>query len=256
MAKEKLTTAQNIALKGLSLEEKLNLLNNWREANEISQSQFNFFSNLWISRESKKVMNTKRPLKKMAGENKLHCPKTIIEVEARQFLSLLQNRLNNYLAKRGDLPSLSENEQQQLERFLISPNTKEIKKQLLVIGLRYPDKRLNSTCQKYIATQKSLFIDNAFWVLLWSDGNLVPMDAIRLMLKKKGEEYVIDPVFEKQIIYILIPLIELQRNKEITRLKWAQSLRGEEREREVARKTRRLNAFNILLQAANKYVGN
>ena len=255
MAKEKLTTAQNIALKGLSLEEKLNLLNDWREAGEISQSQFNFFSNLWITRESKKVMNTKAPLRKVSGENRPYCPKTVIEVEARQFLSLLQNRLNNYLAMRGTPPHLSGKELGQIERFISSPNTKEIKNDLLVIGLRYPDKNLNMICQKYVAKKKPHFVDKSLWILLWSDGNLVPMDAVRLMLKKRGDEYIIDECFNKALISTLLPLFELQRDKEITRLKWAQNLRGSEREKEVVRKTRRLNAFNILINAAQKYTG-
>jgi hypothetical protein len=97
--------------------------------------------------------------------------------------------------------------------------------------------------------------DDAFWLLLWEDGNLVPLDAVRLMIKNDNDNIVINNVFDKRLISNLIPLIEIQRDKEINRLMWAQSLdNNSQREKEVARKTRRLEAFNTLLKAANEYV--
>ena len=259
MAKEKLNQAQNIALKGLNLEEKLNLLHEWKKKKEITQSQFNFFSNHWISRESKKIIDTTSPLRKTQTENKTKIMVSVEEAAAEKLLNKLQRQINAYLADRGPALQLETAELATIKRYLqdssISIGTKN---RLIIIGLRYPDKRLNEICNKHISEKKKhpyKRANTSFWMLLWEDNNLVPMDAIRLMLKKEEGKYMIDPFFSTELIRLLVPMIEIQRDKEITRLKWAQSLEGHDREREVARKTRRLNAFNILLQAAHEYIG-
>ena len=79
------------------------------------------------------------------------------------------------------------------------------------------------------------------------------LDAIRLMLVKKEDGRHIDKTFEPSFIQSILPLIEAQRDKEAERLKFAQMLEGKERETQVKRKMERLNAFNILLKAAEEY---
>ena len=255
MAKEKLTTAQNIALKGLSLQEKLDLLHEWKKEGTISQEQFNFFSNHWITRDGKKALGTPDALKRMNNENRTS-GKMVIEIEMEKFLNALQNKLNLYLTQRNPIP-LSSREKQLFCQYITKYSQyRSLSNRILVLALRYPDKELNEMAVELVKAKKknSRLPDIHFWSLLWAD-NLVPMDAVRLMLKKSKDGYEIDPCFSPVTIKDLLPLIEAQRNKEITRLKWAQSLEGREREREIARKTRRLNAFNILLQAAHEYIG-
>lgn len=254
MAKEKLTTAQNIALKGLTLQEKLDLLHDWKKNGEITQTQFNFFSNHWITKEGKKALGTPDALKRTANENR-SSGKMVVEVEMEKFLNNIQSKLNYYLTERKAI-LLSAKEKAQFCQYAQLRQYRSLSNRILVLGLRYPDKELNQMAVEQVkATKKNpLLPDIHFWSLLWAD-NLVPMDAVRLMLKKNGNGYEIDGCFSKECIKELIPLMEAQRNKEITRLKWAQSLEGVEREREVARKTRRLNAFNILLEAVHAYIG-
>ena len=258
MAKEKLklTKSQYMQMQGLSLPEKLDLLHDWKKNGEISQSQFNFFSNLWISRMSKKMIGEAVLMRKTVGEDQTSHKKSILECSAERFVNQLQSRLNAYLANRQNPCILTDKDIDEVRKYFDKPLPRSIKNRLLVLGLRYPDKRLNHLCEITVKEQKRhpFFMDAPFWIMLWEDGNLVPMDAVRLMLKKQGENYVIDPIFDKSLISILIPMIEIQRDKEITRLKWAQSLDGAEREHEVTRKTRRLNAFNILLNAAEEYI--
>ena len=88
---------------------------------------------------------------------------------------------------------------------------------------------------------------------MWEDGNFVPMDAIRLMLKIENGKYVINSRFEKALIKTLIPYITSQRDKEIERLKWAQTRDDCNEDRQIPRKLRRLSAFNTLLKAAEEY---
>ena len=255
MAKEKLTTPQNLALRGLSLAQKLKHLSLWRKSGEITQEQFNYFSNLWISRETKKKLKAqKTPTPQKPMHKNRH--RTVVEGAMECFLNRLQGKLNNYLAQRLPAP-LSNAELSLFHKYLSECLMhRGLINKLLVVGLRYPDKRLNRICEKFIRENKKYphYSDIYFWNLLWEDGNLVPMDAIRLMLVKKEDRIVIDPVFEKDLIKFLLPLIELQRDKEKTRLDWVSSLEGEEKEKEVKRKEKRLKAFERLLQAAHEYI--
>jgi hypothetical protein len=64
---------------------------------------------------------------------------------------------------------------------------------LLIVGLRYPDVELNRLCEEYIRTYRLIekigYADFSFWLLLWEDGNLVPLNAVRLMRVKKDDKY-------------------------------------------------------------------
>lgn len=255
--KTNLTMAQNLSLKGLNLQDKLNLLQCWKNNGEITQETFNFLSNKWINKETKKVMGLKNPLSKKPNENSERgATRSIIEGEMQQFLEKLRNKLNTYLAERSkEAVRLSEDELSRLKKYLGIYGYRSIINRIAIVGLRYPDKRANELCEEFIKENRKnpIFPDVSFWVLLWEDGNLVPLDAVRLMLVAEGEKFSIDPCFDPFFIRTLIPLIEGQRDKEIQRLIWAQSLEGKERLTEVARKTRRLEAFNILLNAAAEY---
>ncbi len=255
--KLKLTKDQYLQLQGLDLQQKLDLLHEWKKSGEVSVQQFNYFSNLWISRETKRVMDIKNPLRKSKDEDRPSCMRTVIEGDIELFYNRLQGKLNYYLANRTAI-GLSERE---LELFKSYTNKhrqyKSLVNNLLVIGLRFPDKSLNQYCEEFIRKTKMFngYNDAHFWSSLWADSNLVPMDAIRLMLTKSDDGYQINPVFDKGLIGLLVPMFEVQRDKEVQRLKWAQALESDsEREKELARKTRRLNAFNILLQAAQDYI--
>lgn len=256
----RLTADQNLALRGLNLQEKLDRLHHWKKSGEITQETFNFLSNKWINKETKKVMGLKNPLAKRGNENaeRSTCSKSIVEGEMQKFLDKLRNKLNSYLATRcTEICELTDTELEEFRKYLYQYSYYRSKiNRLLIVGLRFPDKRVTEICGCFINTSRkhSNYQDFTFWGMLWEDGNLVPLDAVRLMLLKNGDKYQIDTCFEPSLIKSLIPLIEVQRDKEIQRLKWAQSLEGKEREKEVARKTRRLEAFNILLDAAAEYI--
>ncbi len=256
--KIKLTKDQYLQLQGLDLQQKLDLLHDWKKSGEVSVQQFNYFSNLWISRETKRVMDIKNPLRKSKDENRPSSSmRTVIEGDIELFYNRLQGKLNYYLANRTAI-GLSENELELFKTYTSKYRLyKSLINNLLVIGLRFPDKNLNKYCEEFIREHKMHkdYNDAHFWSSLWADSNLVPMDAIRLMLTKSNDGYQINPIFDKGLIGLLVPMFEVQRDKEVQRLKWAQGLESDtEREKELARKTRRLNAFNILLQAAQGYI--
>ena len=259
MAKAKnLTTDQCITLRGLSLQEKLNLLHQWKKNGEITPQQFNHFSNLWINRDAKKQLSS---VKKMApsvyDNDDKGCVRSHIEGEMQFFIDKMRNELNNWLTNRST-SKLIVNEAY-INKFTEYLNTHYRSKvnRLLILGLRYPNKELNRISAEFIRSKKMhpYYSDAAFWLLLWEDGNLIPNDAIRLMLVERGDTLEINNCFDTHLIRHLIPLIEVQRNKEIQRLVWAQSLEDEtQREKEVARKTQRLEMFNTLLESASRYV--
>lgn len=256
----KLTTDQNLALKGLNLQEKLDMLHRWKQRGEITQETFNFLSNKWINKETKKVMGLKNPLARRGNENaeqRLSSNRAVVEGEMMNFLNMMRNKLNSYIANRcTESCLLTDTEFEKLKKYLFEyPCYRSKINRLLIVGLRFPDKRVTELCAEFIDVNRkhSHYKDFTFWGMLWEDGNLVPLDAVRMMLTPNNGKYQIDTCFEPSLIKSLIPLIEVQRDKEIQRLKWAQSLEGKEREKEVARKTRRLEAFNILLDAAAEY---
>ncbi len=257
--KPKLTTAQNMQLKDLDLQEKLNLLHQWKKEKEISQQAFEHFSNLWIKKESRKVIAASNSLRRRPGENleKLCC-RSIVEGEIRHLINNMRGKINSYIADRNiEGYSLSADEMTQFKKYVTSNFRcyKLLVNQLLILGLRYPDKGLNQFCSDFVRDNKKNFpfLDYFFWGMLWEDEDFVPLDAIRLMLVKKDNDYKIDTVFEMPFIRSILPLMEAQRDKETLRLAQAQMLEGKERERQVSRKMHRLNAFNTLIAAAQEY---
>lgn len=256
--KPKLTTAQNMRLKDLGLQEKLNLLHQWKKNGEISQQAFEHFSNLWIKKESRKVIAASNPLRRRSGENleKLCC-RSVVEGEIRHLINNMRSKINNYIAERNiEGYSLTADGMAQFKKYVTSNFRcyKLLVNQLLILGLRYPDKELNRFCERFIAENKKRpFTDYYFWGSLWEDPDFVPLDAVRLMLKKENDKYQIDPCFAFTFIQSILPLMEAQRDKEVLRLAQAQMLEGKEREQQVARKMHRLTAFNTLIEAAKEY---
>lgn len=260
MTKPKLSYEQNISLKGCSLEEKLNLLHEWKKKGEIDQPAFEHFSNLWIKKESKKIINANAPLRRRVNEtlerSNFRC-RTVIEGEIQNFLNKLRGKINDYIANRQEEPVLTEQERNLLKKYIIEHfrSYRSLINQMLILGLRYPDKEVNRFCAEFAQINKKgkYNTDYYFWGSIWEDPDFVPLDAIRLMLVKKEDGRHIDKTFEPSFIQSILPLIEAQRDKEAERLKFAQMLEGKERETQVKRKMERLNAFNILLKAAEEY---
>ena len=230
------------------LNEKFALLEEWLKGGEISQELYNSMINKIINRTMKNV----KPSVDIDDRN-YH--KTIIEGEMQSFLDKLRKRLNSYLSsRRNDIAKLSQQELCLFSRYLYDyPHLKSKINRLLVVGLRYPDERINEISEEYIKKHRLNetinHADYGFWLMLWEDGNLVPLNAVRLMLTKTDEGYTLNPCFDKQLMSEIKPLIEFQRDKEIIRLQWARSLNNPERqEKEVERKQRRLDMFNLLLK--------
>ena len=261
-ARPKLTTAQNLQLKGLSLQEKLNLLHDWKKRGEITPRAFEHFSNRWIRKESKKAIQEKNVLRRLPSEN-LERPmrfsgKLAVECDINNLISKLRHNLNLYISERSlQVFKLSDQDRAQFKEYVIEylRSCRILINRLVIIGLRYPDKELNQFCVGFIRDYKKNppFVDYYFWGMLWEDEDFVPLDAIRVMVIKKDNQYDIDPIFEKGFIKSIIPLMEAQRDKEAIRLAQAQMLEGRERERQIARKMHRLNAFNTLIEAAQRY---
>ena len=263
MAREKvknLKADQNIALQGLTLKEKLDLLQRWRKVGDITDRQFNHFSTLFIDKEAKKQICTIKSLDKRVYDNDDRgCVRTCTEGEIQTFIDKLRSDLNDFLTCRNSKElRLTEKQLELFRKYIYEyPFYRSKVNRLLIVGLRYPNKELNKISSEYIRAHKMCpyYNDDSFWLLLWEDGNLVPIDAVRIMTKYVDNNIVINPVFDLHLVKNLIPLIEVQRDKEINRLMWAQSLEDEtKREKEVARKSRRLEAFNTLLNAARQFV--
>lgn len=263
MAKRpKMTMEQNKQLQGKELQQKLEQLRSWFKNQQISKEAFEYYSNKWIDKESRKVYSS-NPLSRTAKENFIRPKLRHYEALIQVFIDKLRANLNSYIANRSaDDIQLSEDEFQTFIKYVHEYYCMYPAKigRLLTVGLRYPDKskKLNTFCCDWISygireIGKDYYTDSHFWGLLWEDGNFVPMDAIRLMLKIENGKYVINNRFKPALIKELIPFITAQRNKEIERLKWAQTRDDCNEERQIPRKLRRLSAFNTLLDAAEEY---
>lgn len=253
MKRPRLTKDQNLALRNLVVEKKLALIQVWKKEGLITDEAFNHFSNHWLNKASRQ------------GEKENHskCPKrsrckSIYEGEMTAFIEELQRNLNKYLAnRRKENFILNDEEIAKIEEYLQKLFCyRDSINRLLIIGLRYPDKRLNKLCEEFIRTHRKdfLFQDFSFWQNLWEDDKFVPLDAVRLMMININGQNVIDRCFSPFLIKKLIPAIRFQRDKEERRLKWAESLEGSQKEREISRKQKRLKAFNTLLHAAKAYI--
>lgn len=263
MAKnEKLSPDQNIALKGLNLEEKLHKLNQWLANGLVSREAFNRFSNLWIKRETRKMLGVKLEI-----TPKRSICKAVIEGEIENFLNYLRSNLNFYLSVRDkEMVKISDKDLATFTKYLSEHfHYRWLIDQLLVIGWRYPDKRLNVICDEYIKEKRINYperlpwiidrpsIDRNFWKLVWSDDNLVPLDAIWAMLEHKNNSYKLAPAFRSSIVE-LMSLIKIQRLKEEQRLELARSLPQKQRESQISRCKKRLEAFELLIKASAEYM--
>lgn len=262
--KPKLTQEQNLALQGLNLQQKLEQLYRWFKRKEISKEAFEYFSNAWINRQSKKEQDL-LALRSTPKENFVRTgPRAIVEGEIQAFLEKLRGNVRAYITNRNaTVSNLTTSELEKFKNYVRKYCTIYPDKisRLLIVGLRYPDstKQINKFCMEWIRSEslvygKNYFFDKHFWGLLWEDGDLVPLDAIRLMGTKKDDGFFIDERFEKSFIKTLMPYFEAQRNKEVTRLKWAQMREGPDHDAQVARKMKRIQAFNLLIKAAEKYI--
>lgn len=259
MAKPKLTTAQNMQLKELSLQQKLDLLHQWKKNGEISPEAFEHFSNLWIKKESRKLIDEKTALRRRQNENfELPRSKMAVESEINGFIGRLRQKLVLYISQRDKLSScLSPQETQLFKKYAEEyfRSCRRAVNELLILGLRYPDKEINRFSVEFVRKNKkeAFFVDYFFWGSIWEDPDFVPLDAVRLMLKKENDRYQIDNCFAFTFIQSILPLMEAQRDKEVLRLAQAQMLEGREREQQVARKMHRISAFNTLIEAAKEY---
>ena len=253
MAKERFSREQNETLgKTKNLNGKFALLELWLKKGEISRQLYNSQINKLINR----AMKAAKP--SFDFDDKLNC-KIAVEGEIQQFLERLRMNLNSYLSERDEAKvKLSPSDMYLFKQYIYDfPHLKSKINRLLIVGLRYPDVELNHIAEEYIKTHRLIerinYADTSFWLMLWEDGNLVPLNAVRLMLKQTENGYILNPCFNKYLILELIPLVKFQRDKEALRLSWATSLSDPaKRIVEVERKQKRLDAFNCLLEILQK----
>lgn len=223
---------------------KFQLLEQWLNEKDISLNQYNNYISKIINRAIPKPPTHQEP----------RCfYRTSVEAKLQNLIERLRSKLNSYLNSRNTFDAkLSDTEIQHFAQYIEEYFYVRSKiNQLLIIGLRYPDKKLNKLAEEYILKLKIYTqinqADFSFWTMLWSD-NFVPLNAIRIMLNESNETTKLNPCFTASMLHVLKPLIEYQRDKEILRLKWAKSLQNKEkREKEVTRKQHRLDAFDKLL---------
>ena len=259
--KPKLSKELNQELIGLTLQQKLDILHKWKLKRKISDEIFNFYSRYWIEKDSKKLRSS-QTLRKIPTENLVcRCHGLAAEGEVQSFLDYIRSISKEYFIK----PSCSgvvitSNELKKFKKyvenyFVLLPDKVY---RLLIEGLRFPDSsgEINAFCNKWITScPRDYYQETHFWFLLWEEGSFVPMDAIRLMLEKTDGVYQINKRFDVALIAELLPKFIVHRNMEMIRLENAQRLTGAERDREVSRKIRRLEAFNLLISSAEKFCG-
>lgn len=231
-----------------SLSRKFSLLESWLSEGQITSEQYNSYIRKIINRAMKSI-------KPYVDVNDVCFYRTATEAKLQSFLELLQRKLNHYLDTRDELlAKLSEGHLIMFREYMEEyPYVRSKINRLLIIGLRYPDKRLNKLAEEYILKFKIHDqinqADFAFWIMLWDDGNIVPLNAIRLMLNETENGFELKPCFNGLLKYELKPLIEFQMEKEKIRLQWAESLKDEaKRKIEITRKQRRLDAFECFLK--------
>lgn len=261
--KPKLSAEQNLQLKGLDLQQKLELLYNWYKKGTVSKGAFEHLSNAWINRESKRESNLVAIPVHPWDNFERTCPYSAIEGQIQCFIEKLRGYIKDYISNRSKVGTmLTAKEIETFKNYVTTYFAVYPAKisRLLIIGLRYPDesKTINKFCADWIEKEslnhsKNYYDDSHFWSLLWEDGNLVPMDAIRLMLVQRDDVYSINPRFSPRTIKALLPYIAAQRDKEITRLKLAQMRDDGDHEAQVQRKMTRLKTFNLLISAAERF---
>lgn len=250
MAKEKFTRPQNAELHGAqSLQAKFSLLNTWLEKKQISKSLYNITINRLINKE----MKCKKPAFQIPEQP--HC-KSTVESEIQAFNEKLRSNLTAYLTDRKkEEVKLSAEELTKFATYIDNyPWLSSKINQLLIVGLRYPDTELNKIAEDYIGKRRmGQNTDSVFWLTLWSDNDFVPLNAVRLMITEKDEQFALSNHFNGLLIAKLLPFIEFQREKELLRLEWAKTLPNlKKREEEIQRKQNRLDAFDCLIDLAKK----
>lgn len=232
----RLKPEQNMALQGLPLKAKLERLKVWREAGEISDEQLRYFSNRWFKKEHRRSSEPQG--------NKCRY-KTVLEIRIFKLCQDLQHNIKKYVAYRNkNEVMLKDKTLTEIEGILSSSRLVPVLDDFLIVALRYPDKRINEMAVEYV---KKWRMDSLpFWAKLWADENLVPNDALRLMMPEDGQ---VTSSLSKEYLRYLLPLIEAQRDKEIQRLEWAEAtgflLTAQ-------RRNKRLEAFNSLIKAIKK----
>ena len=232
----RLKPEQNMALQGLSLKAKLERLKKWREAGEVTDEQLRYFSNRWFKKEHRRSTEPQG--------NKCRY-KTVLEIRLFKLCQELQHDIKKYVAYRNRNEVMLKDETlKEIRNVLGTYRQFPVLDEFLVIAMRYPDKRLNEMAVEYV--KKWRMESLPFWAKLWADENLVPNDAIRVMMPEDGQ---VTSSLSKEYLRYLLPLIEAQRNKEIQRLEWAEAtgflLTAQ-------RRNKRLEAFNSLIKAIKK----
>ncbi|MBE6445351.1 MAG: hypothetical protein E7019_04790 [Alphaproteobacteria bacterium] len=249
-----LSKEKNLALRGLSPHERLAKITDWYLNREISQDTFNMLCCKENNKAANKMLNAGKAAKRTQK-------KTREEIEMTKMRHTLNARLKNYLATRTlETPLINHVEFQEFKAMIrLYPLYQEEINKLLEVALRFPEPALVEVASDFITEQIKIKRDKnvALWKLLWSSTHLVPMDVVRLMYDELGNN--IDDYFDKNFLKDeLLPLIEIQRDKEIARLNTSNSTPVHNCEEaiskcmDIERKTKRLNAFNSLILKISK----
>ena len=248
-----LTKEQNLALKGLTAEERMNIIRGWYQSGQITKQQFDYLSLKQIKKEiSKKYPVPQKPQR----EHK--------KTEEEKFMTVLRHRLNTrlnyYLVNRStEAPLITTEELKDFKGYLnMYPLYREEIHSLIELGLRYPNDALNKLCTEFMKSIKNEKLPcSNLWCLLWAENHLVPNDTIRLMLDEDGN---LDKYFSKFSLRTLIPSIKAHQEKESLRLSVALAKPTKSSEEETAkqkdieRKTQRLEMFNDLIAKIDSYL--
>ena len=243
--RERLLPEQQMAMKDMSFEEKVVYLATLREKQAISPQLYNHLVNNLINKEMRKDL----PIGKKTDSTKSH---TTVDKQMRDMVDFLRANINEYITLRNEeLAKLSMDNLALYKRLLNNFWVKPLIDELLIIGLRYPDKRVTKAAKDYINEYRISIanVDKEFWLMLWSDPHFVPSDAVRMMMDT--EEKRVYPCFNN-VIAELEPFIKFQRDKEETRLKLTKYETPCSVKIKRIRRESRLQLFNDLLEAIEK----
>jgi len=232
----KLKPAQYKELQGLTLQQRLEQLNMWHKAGEVTEEQLRYFSDRMIRKEHRRSSPSNEGPRRY---------RTVLEGEIHRLCDKLQHNIKDHIAwcnKKRVM--LKDEELERIQWILGEYRPLPVLDEFLIIAMRYPYKKLNEMAVEYVSKYR---IDSLpFWARLWENENFVPMDAVRLMI----EDGKVKKCFTKEMLSYLLPLIEAQRDKEIQRLEWAIAVGFEDDT--TAHRNSRLEAFNRLITAIKK----
>lgn len=244
--KPKLSKELSIQLAGLSTQERLDKLREWRTLGLITKQIYDYFARTWKEKEVKRATG---PLFNQE-QTKRHCPTLAAEGEINVIIDNLYSKIKDYKISGivREYPSDDFKKfKKYVEKYFVVCRRKV--NQMLILGMRVPDesKRLTEFCRSWICYPGyHYFGDKRFWLELWQC-RFVPHDAIDMMLVKTENGFKINNLFDDALIAELIPKIEQHRGYEQWRLERA------ENEKDKSRRAKRLAAFDTLLKAANEY---